>query len=347
MTSPQQSYYVLTPRPFPSLISIVIPAFNEQETVPLLRHSLTAFLHELPCEAEIVIVNDGSRDATLPRLLEWADFDPRVKIIALARNFGHQAAATAGLDHASGDAVVLMDADLQDPPEVISGMLVEYCKGYDVVYGQRIAREGETIFKRASAWAFYRLMRFLVHSALPLDTGDFRLISRRCLNALCTMRETHRFLRGMVAWVGFPQIAVPYTRQVRAAGSTNYSLGSMLIFAWTAALSFSPAPMRLILLLGVLIAGFGLAEGVYAVIRTLLGLYVVPGWSSLVVVICLIGGAILVSIGTLGEYVARVFEEVKGRPLYIVADRTNFPTSQDSTNAIPSHASQEMPDDVH
>lgn len=345
MTSPQP-YCLLTPRPFPSLISIVIPAFNEQDTVPLLRHSLSAFLQELPCEAEIIIVNDGSRDATLPRLLEWADSDPRVRVIALARNFGHQAAATAGLDHASGDAVVLMDADLQDPPDVISGMLVEYCKGYDVVYGQRISRAGETVFKRASAWAFYRLMRFLVHSALPLDTGDFRLISRRCMDALCKMRETHRFLRGMVAWVGFPQIAVRYERRARAAGSTNYSLRQMLSFAFSGALSFSPAPMRMVLLFGILIAGFGLAEGVYAVIRVLLGLYVVPGWSSLIVVFCLIGGAILISIGILGEYIARVFEEVKGRPIYIVAERTNFPVTGEPAHSIPSHSSKGLADDV-
>lgn len=318
-----QTYHRLIPRPEPSLLSLVIPLYNEEDTVPYLRSTLTTFLAHLPCPAEIVLVNDGSSDASLDHLLEWATEDPRVRVLNLARNFGHQAAATAGLDHASGDAIVLMDADLQDPIEVTLDMIAQYQAGYDVVMGKRIQRNGEGLFKRASAWLFYRLMKLLILRDLEPDVGDFRLISRSCLNALTSMRETHRFLRGMVSWVGFSQTVVPYVRQARERGVTKYPLRKMLVFAWTAAVSFSPTPLRVSFGLGVLVALAGLAEGVYAVARTMLGLYTVPGWTSVIVVVCLIGGAILISIGVLGEYVGRIFEESKGRPLYIVATSAN------------------------
>jgi polyisoprenyl-phosphate glycosyltransferase len=317
-------YHVLSARPDPVLLSIVIPAYNEQEVLPELRKRLTGFLTTLPCGAEVVVVNDGSSDRTLPMLLEWADADPRIKVLGLARNFGHQSAVTAGLDAATGDAVIIMDADLQDPPEVILEMLAEYRKGYDVVYGQRTGREGETFFKRLMAWAFYRFMSRFIHKDLPADSGDFRLVSRPCLDAVKKMRETHRFLRGMVAWVGFAQTAVRYQRHKRIAGETKYPLRKMIRFAWTAAISFSPAPLRLSLALGVIVAFCGFAEGAYAVVWTLLGYHVAPGWASLMAVICLVGGGILISIGVLGEYVGRIFEETKNRPLYIVSTRANL-----------------------
>ena len=314
-----QTVHWLEARPLPALLSVVVPVYNEEESLPFLRARLGAFLDELPCPSEILLVNDGSSDGTLGRLIEWANSDPRVKVFNLARNFGHQAATTAGLDQAAGDAVVILDADLQDPPEVIAAMLAEYRKGYDVVYGRRASRAGESAFKRLSAWLFYRVMRLLVHHALPADTGDFRLVSRRCLNAVLAMRETHRFLRGMIAWVGFPQTSVSYARQPRVAGKTKYPLAKMLRLAWTAAVSFSPAPLRLSLAMGFLIAGVGMAQGINAVVRSVLGLYVVPGWTSLIVVACLTSGAILISIGVLGEYVGRIFEATKERPLYIIA----------------------------
>jgi dolichol-phosphate mannosyltransferase len=313
----------LQPRELPGLLSVVIPVYNEQEALPFLRARLTKFVDGLPCRVEIVLVNDGSVDDTLGLLLEWANEDPRVKVFNLARNFGHQIAVTAGLDHAEGDAVVLMDADLQDPPEVIEAMLAEYCKGYDVVYGQRTSRAGESAFKRFTAWLFYRLMRTLVHRDLPADAGDFRLVSRPCLQAVQSMRETHRFLRGMIAWVGYPQTSVPYARDSRVAGETKYPFHKMLRLAWTAAVSFSPTPLRVSFLFGVLIAGLGMIQAANAVIRGLLGLYVVPGWSSMIVVTCLIGGAILISIGVLGEYVGRIFEASKQRPLYLIASQTS------------------------
>jgi dolichol-phosphate mannosyltransferase len=313
--------HLLTSRPHPVLLSIVIPIYNEQDALPYLRERLTLCLPFFGCETEVLLVNDGSMDDSLDHLVRWAQEDRRVRVLNFARNFGHQAACTAGMDEARGEAVVLIDADLQDPPEVIADMLVEYRKGHDVVYGKRTSREGETAFKRLTAWAFYRLMRRLIHPDLPADVGDFRLISRSCLDAVKSMRETHRFLRGMITWVGFPQTAVTYARSARVAGETKYPISKMLRLAWTAAVSFSPKPLRVSFLLGFMVAAIGMAQAVNGVIRSILGLYVVPGWSSLIVVTCLIGGAILISIGVLGEYVGRIFEASKERPIYLIASR--------------------------
>jgi dolichol-phosphate mannosyltransferase len=313
-----QTYYRRTPRPAPALLSIVVPIFNEEDALPYLIPRLQGLMASLPVPTEIIFVNDGSSDHSLDFLAELSAVDPRFQILALARNFGHQIAATAGLDHAKGDAVVLMDADLQDPPELIHEMIVKYQEGYEVVYAQRIGRAGESAFKRFTAWVFYRLMRALIHKDLPVDTGDFRLISRQCLEALKSMRELHRFIRGMVTWVGFAQIAVPYKRQARVAGSTKYPFRKMLMLAWNAALSFSPLPLRISLWLGFLLTGIGAAYGVYALGREMLGFYVVPGWTSSIVVSCLIGGAVMISIGIQGEYVGRLFEEIKARPLYVL-----------------------------
>jgi dolichol-phosphate mannosyltransferase len=293
--------------------------YNEEAVIRQFRLSIEAFCDQIRCAAEVVIVNDGSSDATLVELVEWASADPRVRVLHLSRNFGHQAAATAGLDHATGDAVVLIDADLQDPLVVIHHMIEKYCEGYDVVYGQRRSRAGESIYKRLTAWVFYRVMRLLVDGRLPADAGDFRLLSRECLDALRDMRETHRFLRGMVTWLGYPQIAVPYHREARAAGVTHYPLRKMLSFAWTAATSFSTAPLRISMLAGVVIGLFGIEEGCRAVVAYALGWYTAPGWISLMVVTSVIGSAILISIGILGEYLGRLYEQSKERPLYLVA----------------------------
>lgn len=332
-----QTHHHLVERPAPALLSIVVPAYNEQEVLGQLRRRLVDVMAALPCPTEILLVNDGSSDCTLEGLLEWAGADDRVTVIELARNFGHQAAVTAGLDLARGEAVVVMDADLQDPPEVIGAMLAEYGRGYDVVYARRRSRAGESAFKRFSAWAFYRFMRAFVHRDLPADTGDFRLISRACLDALKTMRETHRFLRGMVAWVGFPQIAVFFDRPARAAGRTKYSLGRMFRLAWIAALSFSPIPLRISLALGILVAAFGMALGIWAVIAWLMG-DTTQGWTSLFVLVCLIGGAILISNGILGEYVGRIFEQSKARPLYVIARCINRPAANPAADVRPAHA---------
>lgn len=297
--------------------------YNEGAVVPQLRRALEQFTGELRADAEVILVNDGSKDSTLLQIVEWAAEDARIKVVNLSRNFGHQSASTAGLDYASGDAVVLLDADLQDPLPVVHEMIERYCEGYDVVYGQRVAREGEGGFKLLTAWLFYRLMRGLVYKDLPLDTGDFRLISRHCLEGLQQMRETHRFLRGMVAWVGYPQVGVPYQRAPRAAGETKYPLRKMLRFAWTAATSFSPIPLRASIWLGVIATLLGFAEAIHAIVARILHWYVVPGWASLVVLISFLGGAILICIGIVGDYVAKIYEQGKNRPIYLVSRTVN------------------------
>ena len=314
----------LTRRPLPELLSFVIPVFNEEEVLAVLKPRLEAVCERFPCAVELVFVNDGSLDGSLSFLLQWAASDERVKVLALARNFGHQAAATAGLDYARGDAVVLIDADLQDPPELVEQMLGRYCEGYDVVVGRRGSRAGESWFKRASAWVFYRFMRAVIHRDLPADVGDFRLISRQCLEALRSMREQHRFLRGMTAWMGFPQATVDYDREPRAAGVTKYPFRKMVALAWNAAVSFSPTPLRMSLLLGMFIAFIGFSWGAYAVGRAVIVGDTVPGWTTTIIISSMLGGTILFSNGILGEYIGRIFEEVKGRPLYVVARAANI-----------------------
>jgi polyisoprenyl-phosphate glycosyltransferase len=336
MTQLAQPYYVLKARPAPSLLSVVVPIYNEEEVIALLLERLEKTLAAAGPAWEVILVNDGSSDRTIELLLAAAQRDPRFKVISLARNFGHQLAATAGLDAARGDAVVLIDADLQDPPEVIPEMLAKYREGYDVVYAQRVARRGETWFKRLTAWGFYRIMRLLVYPGLPADVGDFRLMSRRCLDALNAMRETHRFLRGMVAWVGFPQTAVPVVRSERAAGKSKYPLRKMLRFAWTAAVSFSPVPLRIAFILGVLLFSVGVIYAGWAIVQLMMGVKLVRGWTSLILINCLSSGAIMIGIGVLGEYVARIYEHVKARPLYLV-ERSSIEDGEAPPPPTPSH----------
>ena len=323
MRSQSQTFHLLQPRPYPGLLSLVIPMYNEEAVVPFLRTGLEQFMTEVAGETEVILVNDGSTDTTLAGIASWAAEDPRVKVIHLSRNFGHQIACTAGLDIAAGDAVVVLDADLQDPLQVIHKMIARYCEGYDVAYAARTAREGETWFKRFSAWLFYRLMRAMVYNRLPVDAGDFRLISRSCLDGLRQMREIHRFLRGMVAWVGYPQIAVPFERSRRVAGTTKYPLRRMLAFSWTAATSFSVLPLRFSTVMGFLVTLFGAEEALRAVLSHIFHWYTVRGWSSLMVAVCIIGGTQLMTIGILGEYVGKIYEQSKERPLYLVARTVN------------------------
>jgi polyisoprenyl-phosphate glycosyltransferase len=320
----EATYHLLECRPYPASLSLVIPMYNEESVVDALRAEVDRFLTEVKCETEILLINDGSADRTLPMIAAWAATDCRIKIVHLSRNFGHQVAVTAGLDYAHSDAIVLIDADLQDPLCVIHQMIERYCEGYDVVYGQREKRQGESALKRFTAWVFYRLMRAMVFRDLPLDAGDFRLISRQCLNGLQSMHETHRFLRGMVAWVGYPQCAVKYERRPRAAGNTKYPLRKMLLFAWTAATSFSILPLEASLLLGVLVGLLGIEEGIRAMLAVILGWYTVPGWTSLMIVTCIIGSALLISIGILGQYIGKIYEQSKERPLYLVSRTFNI-----------------------
>jgi len=297
--------------------------FNEEAVVPFLRGAVAQFMSELTSGTEVILVNDGSTDSTLRGIVDWAKQDARVKVINLSRNFGHQIALTAGLDYATGDAIVTMDADLQHPLNVIHGMIARYCEGYDVIYGQRQVRPGENWLKRITAWLFYRFMSAFIDEDLPVDSGEFRLLSRSCLNGLQQMRETHRFLRGMVAWVGFPQIGIQYEQLPRVAGSTKYTLPKMINFAWTAATSFSILPLKASTWLGVIVTLVGFGEALHALLAKIFHWYVVPGWTSLTVLISILGGATLVSIGVLGEYVGKLYEQMKSRPLYLVSQTVN------------------------
>ncbi len=324
MGSHSNHVQLLQLRAYPKLLSLVVPMYNEEAVVGHLRVALEQFISELQGNAEVILVNDGSTDGTVAEIVGWAGGDPRIKVISLSRNFGHQNAATAGLDFASGDAVVLIDADLQDPLSAVHEMIRRYCEGYDVVYGRRITRSGETIFKRFSAWLFYRIMSSMVYRDLPIDSGDFRLLSRSCLDGLRRLRETHRFLRGMVAWVGYSQVEVEYERAPRVAGETKYPIRKMLSFAWTAATSFSALPLRASIILGGVATVLGIEEAVRATLAHIFHWYAVPGWSSLTVLVSLLGGATLMSIGIVGEYVGKIYEQSKGRPLYLVAHTVNI-----------------------
>jgi dolichol-phosphate mannosyltransferase len=327
---------MLISREAPSLLSIVVPMYNEEDVLPLLRRQLGKVKDELLCKVELILVDDGSTDQTYAMMYDWAQADPAVKLIALSRNFGHQLAITAGMDASSGDAVVIMDADLQDPPSLIPEMIREYCAGYDVVYGQRTEREGETWFKRASASLFYRMMRRFVDPRLPANTGDFRLVSRRVIEDLRRIREHDRFVRGIVAWVGFPQKALPYRRPGRAAGTTKYPLFKMMRLALDAVISFSNLPLRLVLWSGALTA----ALSALVLIGAVASLEAGPGGIAsgggaggplhapfalaLAGLVGLFSGAILFAIGIVGIYISKIHTEVRDRPLYLIRHSVNF-----------------------
>jgi len=324
------------------LISIILPCYNEAELLPETHRRLSALAEKLAKEQfEFIYVDDGSRDET-PRLLhEMSLVDKRVRGLRLSRNFGHQVATTAGLEHAAGDAIVIMDADLQDPPDVIVQMYARWLEGYHVAYGEREERAGETQFKLWTAKAFYRLVNRLSPMQIPMDTGDFRLMDRAVVQALLRMPERDRFLRGMVSWVGFRQVAVPYRREPRFAGETKFPLVKMLRFAADAVFSFSFTPLRLAIWIGFFVLGLALLGIVYAMV---LRFFFDPsnwvrGWASLFVAILFMGGVQLISLGIIGEYVGRIYGEVKQRPLYFVRERFGFDRSErqpsaDETTAV-------------
>ena len=299
------------------VLSIVVPVFNEEHTLETLHRRVVDAMERSGEIFELVLVDDGSRDASWERMRAIAASDGRVVLVRLSRNFGHQIATSAGVDAARGQAVVLMDADLQDPPEIVLGMLVRWREGYDVVYGRRTRRLGESWFKRATAAVFYRTIRSLTSVDIPQDTGDFRLMSRRVVDVLRQCRERNRFLRGMVAWIGYRQIAVEYERAERFAGDTKFPVCKMVRFAADAIVSFSFAPLRLATGLGLIVSLLSFLYGVYAVLAAIFQWDVVHGWASLIVAIVFLGGVQLVSLGIVGEYVGRIYEEVKARPLYI------------------------------
>jgi dolichol-phosphate mannosyltransferase len=306
------------------LLSVVVPVYNEQDALPALQGALRPVLEGLECDYEIVFIDDGSRDATRRLLAEAAAADPRLKVLGFSRNFGHQAAVTAGLDVAAGDAVVVMDADLQDPPDLLPDMVALFRQGFDVVSAQRVSRRGEGPFKRGTAALFYALMRKAVDERLRPQVGDFRLFSRRAVQALRRFREQHRFVRGLVAWLGLKEAILPFHRPPRVAGVTKYSAWKMARFAWTAISSFSALPLKLSLAGGLLLTAFGLAYSVYVLYQKLVLGTTVPGWSSLMCFQLVFSGATLTAVGLVGDYVARIYEEIKGRPLYVVSEALNL-----------------------
>ncbi len=273
---------------------------------------------------ELLFVDDGSRDQTLHMLREIAQNHDIVRVISFARNFGHQIAVTAGVDAAMGDAVVLIDADLQDPPEVIPKMIARWEEGYDVVYGTREQRSGESAFKLATAKAFYRVLNSLSEVPIPLDTGDFRLMGRNVVDVLKSMPERHRFVRGMVSWIGFRQVALPYARAERFAGESKYPLRKMLSFAIDGILSFSSKPLRVATGLGAFVSLLSLLGIMYAVYMRVFTATWVEGWTAIMIAVLFLGGVQLMSLGVIGEYLARVYTEAKSRPLYIVRERMGY-----------------------
>lgn len=307
-----------------ALISIIVPCYNEEEVILETHRQLSGSMEENGLTFEIIYVDDGSADRTLELLHEIATDDERVSYLALSRNFGHQLAVTAGLDAVKGDAVVIIDADLQDPPRVIAEMFAKWREGADVVYGQRGTRSGESRFKLMTAKMFYRLMNSLSEVDIPMDVGDFRLMDKEVADIMANMRERDRYLRGMVAWLGYNQEAVEYERDARFAGETKYPLKKMLGLAFNGLMSFSMAPLRFVLMIGLAVVALAALGVLYAIgLRIMTDIWV-SGWTLLFISVMFMGGVQLIVLGAIGEYVGRIYMQSKERPLYAVRQRYGF-----------------------
>lgn len=305
-------------------ISIVVPVYNEQEVIDVFYHRLKNVLDSLqPYTHEIIFVDDGSKDGSYQKLVDLANMDKNVKIVKFTRNFGHQIAITAGADFAQGDAVVVIDADLQDPPEVIKDFVVKWQEGYDVVYGVRKGRPGETGMKLITANIFYRILKRLTKIDIPVDVGDFRLMSKRAVEQFKKLREQDRFVRGLVSWVGYEQIGVPYSREKRYAGKTKYPYARMFKFAIDGLTSFSSVPLRLATYLGYITSLLAFLYACSVFVQKALGI-TVQGWATIMVGMLFIGGVQLICLGIIGEYISRIFTETKQRPMYLVEEIFNF-----------------------
>jgi glycosyltransferase involved in cell wall biosynthesis len=302
------------------LLSIIVPAYNESEVINVFHERLTAALQPVAMRIEIVYVNDGSKDNTLDLLQQLRAKDKKVAIVNLSRNFGKEIAMSAGLDYVQGDAVVVIDADLQDPPELIPKMVEQWQQGYDMVYAQRTERAGESWFKKFTARNFYRLMNQTSNIDVPVDTGDFRILSRRAVDALTQLKEQHRFMKGLFSWIGYKQKAIPYARDARAAGTTSWNYWKLWNFALEGVTSFSLSPLKLAVYLGLLVAIVAFTVGIIVITKTLIYGDPVAGYPSLMVAVLFLGGVQLLAIGILGEYLGRMFDESKQRPLYFVQD---------------------------
>ena len=307
-------------------IVVVVPFLNEAENLPVLYERLCAALAKQPEAFEVLFVDDGSSDDSAAWVAGRAAQDARVKLLRLSRNFGHQLAITAGMDHADGDAVVIMDADLQDPPEVVPELLQRWREGHEIVYAVRTSRSGEPWLKRFLAATFYKTFRRMANVDVPLDAGDFRLVDRKVIEALKQVRELHRFVRGLTCWVGFSQTAVHYERAPRHAGVTKYPVWKSMRLAWDAITSFSSTPLRWMTLIGLLVSLAGMLQGVRVVVdRLLYPGSMERGWASLAAITLFLGGVQLISLGLIGQYVGRIFEESKKRPLYFVKEKVGLP----------------------
>lgn len=307
------------------IYSIVVPVFNEEEVVTESHKRLKEVMDSTGESYELVFVNDGSRDTTMDKLRGIMETDKSVRVLNFSRNFGHQNAITAGMDNALGRAIVVIDADLQDPPHVILDMIKKWKEGYDVVYGKRLKRKGETAFKKITAKAFYRTLDAMTDVDIPVDTGDFRLIDRRVCEALKSLPERNRYVRGLVSWVGYRQTAVEYVREERFAGETKYPLKKMLKFAGDALTSFSHKPLQISIWVGGLISGLAFLYLLWILIARLCNLPgMVSGWASLAAISLFGNGVVLLMLGIIGQYIARIYDEAKGRPHYIIAEKLGY-----------------------
>jgi glycosyltransferase involved in cell wall biosynthesis len=300
-------------------ITIIAPIFNELENIPELYHRMREVMGLIGETWELILVDDGSRDGSTEVIRKLAETDEHVRPVIFARNFGHQIAVTAGLDYSRGDAVIIIDADLQDPPEVILDLITKWREGYEVVYAVRKEREGETWFKKTTAALFYRIIYKITDVKIPLDTGDFRLLDRKVVNIMSKMREQHRFLRGMASWVGFKQIGVEYKRAARFAGVTKYPLKKMLKFALNAVTSFSYVPLQIATYIGFIAAALSIISIPVVIVLRLVGTTQLTGQATTLIMVLFLGGVQLISLGIIGEYIGRIYDEVKGRPIYVVA----------------------------
>jgi polyisoprenyl-phosphate glycosyltransferase len=315
-------------------LSIVIPLLNEEANLRLLHGRLAKVIHELACDAQIVFVDDGSTDASAQVIAEVAAEDSRVVGLRFSRNFGHEAGSTAGLDMADGDAIVLMDGDLQDPPELIPKLVESWKAGNDIVYARRKAREGETAYKKATAWLFYRLLQFLSDVDIPRDVGDFRLVDRTVLEAVKRCREQDRFMRGLIAWTGFRSTAVEYDRPERAGGKTKYNTLKLLWLSLDAAVGFSILPLRLATAVGFTVTAGSLVMVAILVVQKLLRELDIPGYALQTIGLFFLGGVQMLMLGILGEYVGRIYRQCQGRPLYVVREVIRGQDARQKTDAV-------------
>ena len=302
------------------IFSIIAPIYNEVDNLPVLYSRVSEVMNGTEEAWELILVDDGSKDGSNEVIRKLASADERVRPVIFARNFGHQIAVTAGLDYSRGDAVIIIDADLQDPPEVIHDLIAKWREGYEVVYAVRKEREGETWFKKTTAALFYRIIYRITDVKIPLDTGDFRLVDRKVVNIMSKMRERHRFLRGIGAWVGFKQIGVEYNRAARFAGETKYPLKKMLKLALNAITGFSYFPLQVATYIGFISAGLSILAIPVVIVLRLISAPQLTGQATTLIMVLFLGGVQLISIGIIGEYIGRIYDEVKGRPLYIVAE---------------------------